>query len=229
MVGSKDAVPAKTLWDWLDLLVVPIVLALGAFLLDGSRKRSERAIESDRQRQQVLDGYFDYVSGLLLSNEMDNPETSNLARKLARARTLTVLRLLDGRRKAQVLQFLYEARMIDENPAINLNGADFRGALLDEATLSGAELRGAYFNNASIRYATLIASDLRGSDFSSVDFTSSNLSNARLAQARLDNAKIHTATIVDAEFSDVDLRKVRMTYSQRLQLDQNSNQGDSHG
>jgi hypothetical protein len=36
--------PAKTLWDWLQLLIVPLVLALGAFALN--------AAQSDRDREQ---------------------------------------------------------------------------------------------------------------------------------------------------------------------------------
>ena len=229
VLADNEVVPAKTLWDWLDLLVVPVVLAIGAYLLEGSRKRSERAVESDRQKQQILDGYFEYVSDLLLSNHLSNTTTADLARELARTRTLTALRLLDGKRKAQVLQFLYEARLIDPRPVINLNGADFKGALLDEATLSGAELRGAYFAGASIRFATLVGTDIRGSDFSGVDFTWSDLTNARLAQAKLDNANIQTATLKDTDLSDVDLSKVRMTYQQRVQVNERLKQGGAHG
>lgn len=216
---NKDAVRAKTLWDWLDLLIVPAVLAVGAFFLEGSRKRSEQAVESDRQRQQTLDAYFGYVSELLLAGHFSNSSTSQAARELVRTRTLAALRLLDGRRKAQVLQFLYEARLIYSSPVISLNGADFRAALLDEATLSGAELRGAYFNGASIRYAKLVGTDLRGSDFSDADFTSSNMTDVRLVQARLNGADLRSATLKNTDFSDVDLSKVRMTYEQRWEVE----------
>lgn len=217
---DKDAVREKTLWDWLDLLIVPAVLAIVAFLLDGSRKRSDQAVESDRQRQTTLEGYFDYVSDLLLAGHLSCATTSSVARKLVRTRTLAALRLLDGKRKAQVLQFLYEARLIDSNPVVNLNGADFRSALLDEATLSGAELRGAYFNGASIRFATLSGADLRGSDFSRAKFGSSNLTDARLAQARLDHVDLRTAVLGNADLSDVDLSRVKMTAEQRARAEQ---------
>lgn len=211
--------PAKTLWDWLDLLIVPLVLAVGAFLLDGSRKRSEREVESDRQRQQILDNYFAYVSELLLDKNLSDATRGNPVRELARTRTLTALRLLDGKRKAQVLQFLYEARLIGVDPVIQLNGADFRSAYLDEATLSGVELRGVYFSGASIRRANLEGADLRGSDFSNVDFHASNLTNARFVQATLDGADIRMAILNDTDLSEVNLDKVKMTNAQRVQLD----------
>ncbi|WP_216920624.1 pentapeptide repeat-containing protein [Synechococcus sp. CCAP 1479/9] len=215
--ANKDAVRAKTLWDWLDLLIVPTVLAVAAFLLEGSRKRSDQAVESDRQRQQTLEAYLDYVSELLLAGHLFTPNAPKCARKLVRTKTLVALRLLDGSRKAQVLQFLYEARLIDSSPGpvISLNGADLKAALLDEATLSGAEIRGAYFNGASIRSATLRETDLRGSDFSGADFTSSDLTRALLVQAKLAGACLRSATLKETDMSDVDLTKVRMTYEQR--------------
>jgi len=215
MPTNKDAVREKTLWDWLDLLIIPAVLAVVAFLLDGSRKRSEQAVESDRQRQQTLDCYFDYISELLLSGHLLNTTNSNYARELVRTRTLTALRLLDGKRKAQVLQFLFEARLIDPNPVVNLNGADFRFALLDEATLSGAELRGVYFNGASIRFATLADADLRGSDFSDASFSSSDLTGARFSQAKLNGADLRGATLHKTDLSDADLTKIKISHEQR--------------
>jgi len=45
---------AKTLWDWLDLLIVPIFLAVGAWLLSAADKEIELKIEADRQNQNVL-------------------------------------------------------------------------------------------------------------------------------------------------------------------------------
>jgi len=210
-----EFLPAKTLWDWLDLLIVPLFLAIGAFLLDESRKRSEREIESDRQRQQILDQYFAYISELLLDKHLSKLAESACARALARTRTLTALRLLDGKRKAQVLQFIYEAGLIATDPVIQLNGADLRGTSLDEATLSGAELRGAYFSASSIRHATLVGADLRGSDFTDVDFHDSDLTDARLVQATLDGADLRTATLDNADLSEVNLGRSRMTNAQR--------------
>lgn len=216
---ESDIKPDKTLWDWLDLLIVPLVLAVGAYLLEGSRKRTERDVENDRQKQHILDDYFAYISKLLLDHGLSESCASDLARKLARTRTLAALRLLDAKRKAQLLQFLYEANLINLEPVIQLNGADFREAVLDEATLSHAELRGVYFSKASIRYATLVGADLRGSDFSEVNFDASNLTDARLAQARLDGADLRKATLCNTDLSEIKLDDVKMTEQQRAEAE----------
>lgn len=212
-VVGDETVPQKTLWDWLELLIVPIVLALGAFLLDGSRRRSDRQIESDHQRQQVLDGFFSYISDLLLTSGLREKDCPSYVRNVARTRTLSALRQLDGRRKVELLQFLYEAGLISHEPIIQLNGCDLRDAQLDEASLQGAELRGVYFHRASIRQANLRGADMRGSDFTGADLTGSDLTGARLAQANVGEATL-TRTII----KNVDLSEVHLTSEQRRQL-----------
>jgi uncharacterized protein YjbI with pentapeptide repeats len=202
---DEKFIPAKTLWDWLQLLIVPLFLAVGAWLIDGSRKRSERLLESDRQRQKTLEDYYACITDLLLRGQLKGAGASAEARSIARTRTLAALRLLDSGRKAQLLQFVYEAGLIDAGSAINLNGADFTGALLDEATLIRAELRGADFRSASLRNANLQYADLRGSDFSEAALTGAWLQKSRLVQARMINADLTDANLTGADVDQIDL------------------------
>ena len=195
-VDSKgNPVPAKTLWDWLDLLIVPMFLAFGVWFLDGSRKASEARVEADRQRQKTLEDYFQCMTALLLEGKLTEDDACWPARDIARTRTLAALRALDGGRKAQLLQFLYESGLVGANPIVQLNGANLNAAELDEAVLRKAELRGVYFQRASFRNATLADADLRGSDFSGADFTGANLEGANLIQARLKNVTLIRAQL----------------------------------
>jgi hypothetical protein len=201
-VDSKgDIVPAKTLWDWLDLLVVPLFLAIAAWLLDGSRKASEARVEADRQRQKTLDDYLECMTSMLLARSLNAQETSESARGIARTRTLAALRSLDGGRKAQLLQFLYESGLIGPSPVVQLNGADLTGAEMDEAVLRNAELRGVHFEGASFRNATLTGADLRGSDFSRADFTGATMDGTNFTQAILVDAVI-TDSALGAAITD---------------------------
>jgi hypothetical protein len=38
----------KTYWDWLELLIIPFVLAIGAFFLQRSERAIDREIAKDR-------------------------------------------------------------------------------------------------------------------------------------------------------------------------------------
>jgi hypothetical protein len=195
--GKGELIPPRKLWDWLDLLIVPLFLALAAWFLDSSRKASEARVELDRQRHKILDDYLTCMTGMLLKEpRLDG--SGSAARDIARIRTLTAVRALDGGRKAQLLQFLFESRLINKNPAVQLTGADFSRADLDEAVLRGAELRGVYFGEASFKNANLDDADLRGSDFSKADLTGASLDRTDLTQANLTEAKVCDGALANA-------------------------------
>ncbi|MEW6030450.1 MAG: hypothetical protein AB1564_11520 [Chloroflexota bacterium] len=98
---------AKTLWDWLDLLVIPLFLVIGAWLLSSIEKQSDKAIELDRQNQNILTTFINQISNLLIDQKLGTPDTNYEARIIARNFTLAAFRSLDGNRKAEALQFLF--------------------------------------------------------------------------------------------------------------------------
>ena len=124
--------PKQTLWDSLELLIIPAVLAgVGIWFnrqqrereLEIAREQREREVEiADRRAQdEALQAYLDQIGQMLL--DRDSPLRQRKQRDedqahidevqtLARARTLTVLTRLDGERKGTVVQFLYEAGLI---------------------------------------------------------------------------------------------------------------------
>ena len=81
ILSNGDIVGEKTLWDWMELLIIPLVLALGAFFLNRSeraieretaekRAELEREIATDRQQGEALKSYIDQMAGLLLENNL---------------------------------------------------------------------------------------------------------------------------------------------------------------
>lgn len=179
------------------LHLVPLLLAIAAWWLDGSCKASELRVEADRQRQKTLDDYLESMTQMLVQQKLPG-QKSDAACGIARTRTLAALRSLDGGRKAQVLQFLYEADLIGRDPVVQLNGADFSNADLDEAVLRRAELRGVHSEGASLKNSPLAEADLRGSDFSRADLTGANLEQANLTQAILNDAIIASDALASA-------------------------------
>ena len=162
----------KTLWDWLQLLIIPAVLAVGGYLFNYTtsryereatqvRDKTERDIASDNQREAALQAYLDKLSELLLVNDLRESTEDAEVRKIARVRTLTVLRRLDAERKGSVLRFLHESGLIDKDKRIiDLSDADLDGAYLGEANLSEADLSEAILLGAKLSGANLSAADL---------------------------------------------------------------------
>jgi hypothetical protein len=124
-----------------------------------------RAFFNRLQREASLQAYINEISELLIHENLGKSDEDAEVRKIARVRTLTVLRRLDGLRKGSVLQFLHESGLIDKGKRIiDLRGAHLGGANLDHADLRGADLRGAFLFEANLIFADLRGADLRGAN-----------------------------------------------------------------
>jgi hypothetical protein len=159
--------PKQTLWDWLGLLVVPAVLAIGGYLFTRSENRRmrenadrqrtlDRELADERRQDDVLQAYLDEMSRLLTDKErpLHRAEQGDYLSTVARARTITALSRLDAKRKGNLVQFLYEAGLINRGHAvISLADADLRGADLYAATLRHADLRAADLSRANLARA----------------------------------------------------------------------------
>ena len=206
----------KTLWDWLQLLIVPVVLSLITVVfawqqdirqdqIEDQRAKAERELAVRRAQDEALQAYLDQMSGLLLERDLRTAEKGGEVRTLARARTLTALKRLDPSRKTVVMQFLVEADLVQgvdgREPVISLSGAD-----LGDVNLSGADLPGANLREAVLRGASLSGADLRGA---SLDIAKSGFANPNVANqsgADLSYANLYNAVLSGADLSDANLR-----------------------
>ena len=214
---------AKSLWDWLDLLIVPLVLSVGVWFLSSTEKESEKLVELDRQRQVMLELFIDQISKLILNNNLKSKKVTSEIRVLARTYALGAFRRLDKERKAEALQFLFESQLINKNPVISLNGANLREAILDTADLIEAEIKGAYFCFASFKNANLTKTNFCGCDLSFTNFTQANLTETDLSYTFLKFAKLQNVdlTKTNINFADVegaDLRGAKLLKEQYGQL-----------
>jgi len=208
----------KTLWEWLDLLVVPAILAFGGLWFSRLEREAEkrqaiaerkaedrradvdRDIVEDRQQADALQMYLDRMTELLLEKELLTSEKKEV-RDVARVRTLAVLRGLNGIRKGELVKFLYEAGLIfSDNTAVDLSEADLIKADLIRAKLNGAYLSRAYLINANLALANLSGAVLSGAVLSGADLISANLNGADLSEANL-----HGVTLGGADLSGANL------------------------
>lgn len=216
----------KTLWDWMKLLIVPLMLAVATLLfnssqetigreLEATRQAIDREIEADRQREAVLQAYLDNITELLLKENLLTSEPDDPVREVARVRTVTALRILDGKRNGTLLQFLSDAGLVSsdkDNTVIDLSATRVRGIDLREANLFLVDLRQAYLEDADLRGAALFGTDLRGAYLHRAD-----LKGAVLFEADLHGTYLLGADLDGAALSGVDLREARVTDEQLAQ------------
>jgi hypothetical protein len=113
----------KPLWDWLQLLIVPLVLAVAGFwftaqqdnrqqLLENQRAASDRRLAEQQAQDSAVQGYLDRMQNLLLDRDLRDAADDSEVRSLARALTLTTLKSLDASHNRTVTTFLSENALI---------------------------------------------------------------------------------------------------------------------
>ena len=232
-VPGSDYVRGKTLWDWLELLIIPVVLAVVAFILQHSestmerkaaedratierqaaedRAKLEREIAADRQQEAALQAYLDRMAELLLSEKLREDKESKEASNVARVRTLTVLRELNAARNGIVLRFLRDSELagredLDLFVAAHLEGADLKGVYLSDVNLQHARLDGANLQGAFFSNANLQNAILHLTNLERAHLQKVNLKGAVLRNANLESAALYWANLQNANLEGANLQ-----------------------
>lgn len=235
----------KTLWDWLNALVVPASLASLGYLLQLHQQRreafekeiSEQQIKIEKEaaeqqarrekeiadtnlREEALQVYFDRLSNILLDKKMTARDDSDSMREVAlnviRARTLSILRRLDGDglRKGSVIRFLVDIEVVSkfklDLSSANLAGADLFDVNLEKTNLCSADLRGADLSRANLSSANLALANLEEANLVETFLEYADLTGAKLSKANLTRAVMHHVNLTAADLSNANLTKVNL-------------------
>ena len=223
----------KTAWDWLGLLLVPVVIlgATGALVYFGEQAENQRTealleaenqrteallrvenqraeallqIEDDRVEQSVLQSYIQDMTELLLDKGLATAGPTLPVQRIARSSTLTAVRQLDGDRKGILLQFLYESNLIQRRGFAPI--ISLRRADLRDANLSGVNLSGADLSGADLSGANLRFTLLQSTILSGANLSDADLRFALfLGQADLIGANLRGADLHGANLRGADI------------------------
>ena len=202
LTGFKD----KTLWDWLLLFIVPVVLGFGVVVFNYVQSKGEKSraatkelfdqnLAADRENEEALQNYFDRMTDLLFDQKLRESNADSVSRNVARARTVTTISQLDAARKAELIIFLKESGLIDV-PALG-SGAESIVSLAG-AALSGVDFAGRDISDANLSYAQM----------SQADMPHANLSNSSFECSGLSGAGMFSAIAINANFKNAGMRGV---------------------
>jgi uncharacterized protein YjbI with pentapeptide repeats len=218
----------KPAWDWLQLLIVPLALAVITLAftwqqdarqqkiedrraeveraVEEQRAQAEQEIQEERAEHATLQAYLDQMGTLLLDRNLRTPDENSDVRRLARARTVVVLDALGPERQERVLRFLSEAELIqptpaDKQPVIALKYINLENIELPHRIL----LRSANLQQADLSGANLAHIDLRGTYLAGAHLEDANLEGAFLEGADLSGAFLEGAHLSGADLTNVDL------------------------
>jgi uncharacterized protein YjbI with pentapeptide repeats len=223
----------KTGWDWLQIVIqllsalaIPIAIAVGTSWFSYQQNQTSLQIAQDQQQEATLQSYFDQIATLLLADNLQGSKASDVVREVARARTLTAVRRLDTTRKALLLQFLFESRLIGTadlhyggnlehvEAIILLDGADLSGVHLAGVHFFGVDLAGTNLSGADLSGADLKLSFLRVADLSKANLSKTDLSGANLSEVNLSHANLSGSYLSNVDFSYANLFQAHITKEQ---------------
>jgi uncharacterized protein YjbI with pentapeptide repeats len=198
----------KTLWDLLQLLIVPLALAVFGLWFAAQQDARQQQLEGQRAQNAALQAYLDQMLQLMLNGHLRSSKAHSEVRALARARTLTALGILDSEGNRSILQFLREAQLISGTaPVIRLSESNLDEAELHRANLNGIHLSGSYLKRANLSSAYLRSAELSGANLNSANLRSAYLRDANLSHAELYNADLSgfaNLEYVDLSYADLD-------------------------
>ncbi|MEL7591659.1 MAG: pentapeptide repeat-containing protein [Anaerolineaceae bacterium] len=208
---------ARTLWDWMELALIPVALALIAYRFnEANRRRESRRAETqrqledkrihDHQEEEALQAYIDRMQELLLEKDLLKASEDSAVSLVAYTLTQVTLKRLSPERKVAVLGFLVTSQLVQQHDGkshvLSLAGADLEGigaplglAFLD---LVGADLQGANLQNVMFDVPNLQDADLRMATFERAHLVKADLRGANLETAVLAGANLWGA-ICDQE------------------------------
>lgn len=217
----------KNLWDWLELFLIPLVLAIVGILFTTAENRTEREISQDQLEENILSSYIDKIEEILANERVkelkDHPELV----KIIEGKTLAALRRLSLTRKEILIRFLSDRNL---HKSIYLSNIDLNDAELSFMDLTEAKLQGD-FQRAELFFSSLKKSDFHGSDFTDASFRVSlleeaNLSGTELVRANftapitmspgganLEGANLESADLQEANLYGTNLKNVNLRHA----------------
>jgi len=162
--------------------------------------------EYEQQQRLSFDTYIQDISNNLLQRTEQNSIDNKLLLYI-QTKTLIILKNLDVKRKKDILLFLYEKNLIQNNQ-LNLHGADLNNVELTcphdfhHLHLSGVYWSNAIFINCRLRFANFTQAYLLNARF-----INSTLENASFIETNLDNSYFIQAIILNTNFNGASLRQ----------------------
>lgn len=216
--GGGDGFVDKTVWDWLELVIIPFALAIGMWMLNykeqqrnieeanrqkqierevlEERARLAREIEQDRQQQEMLSRYLDQMADLLINHSLMVTAPDSNVRMVARAMTLSNLHYLSSNRNIAIIKFLLECGLMTQ---------EFKLVDLDQLDLEALRLFSAYLGNIDFSYSNLKDAYCLDMDFTAANFSYASLEHAYFSNTNLTNVDFSGANLQHIFFINTNL------------------------
>jgi len=217
---------SKLLWDWLDLVILPVLLLITVAIINWGFRRNEKASKAnldlrkravkdelklikEKNQNEILQDYLNYIGELVKNGGFsDTSKDLEKTKTAARIRTLAAFKALNGKRKSLIVSYLHDADLISKNsPKIDLRLADLKGANLKKFNLVNTNFNETNFKRAKMKGINLTGSNLLSTNLRKADLRGATLEKTDFSGSDLRRAKLRGANFSEAVLNDVDLYK----------------------
>jgi hypothetical protein len=214
----------KTIWDFLELLIIPGSLAAVALILEKVERKADRENVKDTQQEAALQNYIDTMTRFILENRIKVSTPGEEVSMIAQVKTNTTLQRLDLGRRNILVKFLGDVGLVsgknDNEPVIKLVeanlehakliGINFENAYLHRTKLNSSKLSGAILKGAHMLESVLDGASLWGSNLISADLESASLKGVNLQYANLTGANLIYADLSSSNLEHATLKEVNL-------------------
>jgi uncharacterized protein YjbI with pentapeptide repeats len=156
----------------------------------------------DQENQSKLDAYLSVMKDLLLKQGLLFSEEDSEVRQSAQMHTLSALDGLNGKRKGEIVRFLYGMELIfANNPIISLVNANLQRVYLEGENLTWANFAGADLTEANLSWTNLSWADLSEAMLVGVDMAFAYLEKTHLRGANAQGANLFQADLDKAVYN----------------------------
>ncbi len=208
-----ERIKQRSWWDWLQLLLLPVLLvgialALGVQQYQQTQATAQQVHQqqaamlhsaAEQQQDSLLRAYINNISDMIVHSKLLHSTPIDDVRVAAQADTLSTLQQLDPQHKGLLLSYLFQTKLINNDFQVinlrdaNLRGADLHGLDLRDTYLYGADLRGANISGSNLSYATLVFVNLGGANLTAADLHGTDMRGANVSGSTLKGANLQDA------------------------------------
>jgi uncharacterized protein YjbI with pentapeptide repeats len=214
----------KSLWNWMELLIIPLFLVLGAFYLESSQRAVEHKIatariEEDRQlaEQRISEDQWLAEKRAKLEREIaaDRQQEAAFQTYLDRMGELLLEKKLRTT-KVEEVRDLARTRTISVMRVLDPKRNNLVIQFLREAKLIFEEnsiLKGANLESVNLKGANLKELNLQGADLQKAYLRGAHLVGANLQNANLQDAYLESAYLDGQHLEGVNLQDARLQFA----------------
>lgn len=220
----------KTIWDWLDLLLIPLVLTAGGLWFSWQDRMNERAIadrriKEDRAIAERRTQEDRYLAEQRAEKEREladiNAQEAALQAYLEQMSVLLIDKGLrqsspedEARAVARAWTLTVLRRVKGERKGAVVRFLYESGLITQGGTivsLVGADLRDAYLGSADLHDANLAGLELIGAELSEANLANANLARASLGFAALNGTNLSAATLMETNLMEASLSSANLS------------------